>query len=146
MGVPKQIPHPVYEQRPIKEVPNLERIAPPLNLKSQVGLYDASLLNLNRPDVWTWETDQVLRWGTRAMAMFWSEGLSLEESKDGRPDRQRPWAGNTAGLERISSFTSDVRSREARQHCMLLFTRENRDQNVDEARSSPLRAAGLVDQ
>lgn len=38
-----------------------------------------------------------------------------------------PWAGNTASWERISSLTSDARSREARQHCMLLFTRENRD-------------------
>lgn len=50
-----------------------------------------------------------------------------DSEMDDRIGRQRgPWAGNTAGLERISSLTSDARSREARQHCMLLFTRENR--------------------
>lgn len=47
----------------------------------KLGYTMASLLNLNRPDVWTWETDQVVGLGTRAMAMLWSEGLSLEGSK-----------------------------------------------------------------
>jgi len=47
----------------------------------KLGYTMASLLNLNRPDVWTWETDQVVGLGTRAMGMLWSEGLSLEGSK-----------------------------------------------------------------
>ena len=55
----------------------------------KLGYTMASFINLNRPDVWTWETDQVVGLGTRAMAMLWSEGLSQEESKG---IRKNGWA------------------------------------------------------
>ncbi|KAL0300248.1 UNVERIFIED_CONTAM: ATP synthase subunit a [Sesamum calycinum] len=95
----------------------LERIVkePPFNPKSQVGLYDASLLNLNRPDVWTWETDQVLGWGTRAMAMLWSEGLSLEESKGISITRK---ASTEVSLARAGLFYYRFASCRKQKRCM----------------------------